>query len=136
MKILTLLACATFATVLGSVEVAGAEPVPAPTRGPLVHMVSFKFKSTATAADIQKVEKAFAALKDKIKEIVTYESGTNVSPEGLNKGFTHGFLLTFRSAKDRDTYLHHPDHKEFGSLLGPYLEDVFVIDFWTRKEAP
>jgi hypothetical protein len=58
--------------------------------------------------------------------------GINVSPEGLDKGFTHCFILTFKSEKDRDAYLVHPDHKAFGGLVGPVLDDVFVIDFWAR----
>jgi len=45
----------------------------------LQHVVSFKFKPTASADDIKKVEAAFRDLKTKIPEIVTYEWGTNVS---------------------------------------------------------
>ena len=103
-------------------------------RGNLVHMVSFKFKDTASKEDIQKVEKAFAALQKKIPQIVSYEWGTNNSPEGLNKGFTHGFVLTFHSGQDRDDYLVHPNHKEFGKLVGPLLDDVFVVDFWNKQD--
>jgi len=33
---------------------------------------------------------------------------------------------------DSDTYIAHPDHKAFGKILGPVLEDVFVIDFWAK----
>lgn len=102
-------------------------------RGKLVHMVSFKFKDTATREDIRKVEEAFAALPGKIPQIASYEWGTNVSPEKHDKGFTHGFLLTFQSSKDRDDYLVHPDHQAFGSLVGAHLADVFVIDFWAEK---
>jgi len=29
-------------------------------------------------------------------------------------------------------YLEHPEHKAFGKLIGPVLEDVFVIDFWAK----
>ncbi len=102
-------------------------------RGKLIHMVAFKFKDTASKDDIRKVEEAFAALPSKIPQIASFETGTNVSPEGLDKGFTHGFLLTFRSATDRDEYLVHPDHKEFGKIIGPFIGDVFVIDFWGQK---
>jgi hypothetical protein len=98
----------------------------------LRHVVAFKFRDSAKPEDIRKVEDAFAALKGKIPQIQGYEAGTNNSPEGLNKGCTHAFVLTFASEKDRDAYLVHPDHKEFGKLLGPYLADVFVIDFWAR----
>ncbi|MCC6233839.1 MAG: Dabb family protein [Verrucomicrobiales bacterium] len=106
-----------------------------PGRGKLTHMVAFKFKETASAAEVRKVEEAFAALPGKISQIASYEAGTNVSPEKLDKGFTHAFLLTFRSAQDRDEYLVHPDHKEFGKLVGPVIADVFVIDFWGVKEG-
>ena len=98
-------------------------------KGKLRHVVAFKFKETATPQDIKKVETAFRDLKKKIKEIQSYEWGINNSSEGLNKGCTHGFILTFNSEKDRDTYLVHPDHKEFGKLVGPLLGEVFVIDF-------
>jgi hypothetical protein len=95
----------------------------------LQHVVSFKFKSTASAEEVKKVEIAFAGLKKKISQIKALQWGTNVSPEKLNKGFTHCWVLTFNSEKDRDAYLVHPDHKEFGKLVGPVLEDVFVVDF-------
>ena len=93
----------------------------------------FKFKESATKEQIKEVEDAFRDLKKKIKEIQSYEWGTNVSPEKHDKGFTHGFILTFKSDKDRDTYLVHPAHKKFGELVGPVLGDVFVIDFWAKE---
>ncbi|MFT6204119.1 MAG: hypothetical protein ACI9V1_000890 [Spirosomataceae bacterium] len=99
----------------------------------LRHVVMFKFKDTATEANIKSVEDAFAALPSKIEEIKGYEFGTNNSPEGLEKGFTHCFFLTFHSEEDRATYLPHPDHKAFGELLGPFLDDVMVIDYWTSE---
>lgn len=110
-----------------------AADTPRKGRGKLVHMVAFKFKDDAGAEGIGKVESAFAALPAKIPQIASFEWGTNVSPEKLDKGFTHGFLMTFRTAEDRDAYLVHPDHQAFGKAIGPYIADVFVIDFWTGK---
>jgi hypothetical protein len=98
----------------------------------LRHVVAFKFKQNATGEQIKQVEDAFRELKKKIKEIQDYEWGTNVSKETRNKGCTHGFILTFKSESDRDTYIDHPAHKEFGKLVGPVLDDVFVIDFWAK----
>lgn len=97
----------------------------------LRHVVLFKFKEEASQEDIDKVVDAFAALPDKISEISDFEWGTNNSPEGLDKGFTHCFLLSFKSEAARAAYLPHPDHKAFGDLLGPHLEDVLVVDYWT-----
>lgn len=98
----------------------------------LRHVVLFKFKEGTSAENIKKVEDAFTALPSKISEIQGYEWGLNNSPEGLEKGFTHCFFLTFKSEADRAAYLPHPDHKAFGDVLGPYLDDVLVIDYWTK----
>lgn len=96
----------------------------------LRHVVLFKFKPGTSAMDIQKVEEAFSALPGKIPQIIGYEWGTNNSPEGLDKGFTHCFFLSFSSEEDRAIYLPHPDHKAFGAVLGPHLDDVLVLDYW------
>ena len=99
----------------------------------LLHVVSFKFKPEASKGQIDDVVAAFRDLKKKIPVIQDFSWGTNVSPEKHDKGFTHGFILSFKSEKDRDAYLVHPDHKAFGKALGPILADVFVIDYWAQE---
>jgi hypothetical protein len=99
----------------------------------LNHVVSFKFKSTATPEDIRKVEEAFQALKKKISQVQSLEWGTNVSKENRDKGFTHCWILSFKSEKDRDAYIQHPEHAAFVKVALPSVEDVFVIDFWAKK---
>ncbi|NNJ87836.1 MAG: Dabb family protein [Eudoraea sp.] len=97
----------------------------------LRHVVLFKFKEGTSSEQMAEIETAFVALKNKIPEIESIEWGINNSPEGLNKGFTHCFFLTFASKAAREVYLPHPDHKAFGDLSGPVLEDVLVVDYWT-----
>ncbi|MBK6976516.1 MAG: Dabb family protein [Cytophagaceae bacterium] len=99
----------------------------------LRHVVMFKFKEGTSATDIKKVEDAFRELPNKIKEIKGYEWGINNSPEKLDNGFTHVFLLTFDSEEGRSAYLPHPDHKAFGKVLGPFLDKVMVLDYWAGK---
>ena len=96
----------------------------------LRHAVFFSFKETATENDIKGVIAAFAELPSKIKSIIDFQWGTNNSPEGLNDGFTHCFLLTFKDEAGRAEYLPHPDHKSFGDVLRPHNDKVFVIDYW------
>ncbi|WP_411031423.1 Dabb family protein [Spongiimicrobium sp. 3-5] len=98
----------------------------------LRHVVLFKFKEGTPANKISEIETAFRSLPAKIPEIASLEWGLNNSPEGLEKGFTHCFLLTFNSEQDRTVYLPHADHKAFGALLTPHLEDVLVVDYWTH----
>jgi Stress responsive A/B Barrel Domain len=115
-----------------AVNITSAQNNPA-TGGLLRHAVIFKFKDSATAADIIKVEEAFRALPKKIKQIAAFEWGKNNSPENLNQGFTHCFFVSFKSEKDREIYLPHPAHKAFVEILMPYLDKVFVIDYWAGK---
>ena len=99
----------------------------------LRHVVLFKFKEGTAPEKIKEIEDAFAALPSKIPQIISYEWGLNNSPEGLNKGLTHCFFLTFKSEEDRAIYLPHPDHKAFGALLSGHLDDVTVVDYWASK---
>lgn len=98
----------------------------------LRHVVMFKFKDSATVEQIKEIEEAFVGLSETIDEIHDFEWGTNNSPEGLHKGLTHCFIVTFLSDEDREAYLPHPDHQAFVKLLTPSLDDVTVIDYWTE----
>lgn len=100
----------------------------------LRHVVLFKFKENTTEEEITEVQEAFSALPDKISTIKDYEWGTNNSPEGLNKGFTHCFFVTFESEEGRAEYLPHPEHKAFGEVLEPHLDDVLVVDYWANED--
>lgn len=103
------------------------------TSGKLLrHVVLFKFKDSASPADVQRVVDAFAALPKKIDAIEAFEWGTDVGVENLSQGFTHCFLVTFRDAAGRDAYLPHPAHEEFKKLVGPLLDKVLVVDYWTK----
>lgn len=98
----------------------------------LRHIVLFKFKDDASDEDVDAVVNAFQELPSLIDEISAFEWGTNNSPEGLNKEFTHSFLVSFTSEEDRDIYLTHPEHLAFVEILKPHLDDVLVLDYWTE----
>jgi hypothetical protein len=98
----------------------------------LRHVVLFAFKNSATADQVNAVVADFGKLKDAIPGIAAYEWGTNVSPEGLNDGFTHCFTLTFNRAEDRDAYLVHAAHQAFVATLGACLERSLVLDYWAQ----
>lgn len=131
-KILSTLLGLTLVLAVSSVAGAADKPSQA-KKGRLQHVVSFKFKESATKEQIQQVEEAFHALTKKVSQVKNYEWGTNVSPEKRDKGFTHCFLLTFKTAKDRDDYLVHPEHVAFVKVALPLVEDVFVLDFWAKN---
>lgn len=101
----------------------------------LRHAVFFKFKKGTSAEQIETINEAFAGLPTKIPQIVGFQWGVNNSPEKLDDGFTHCYLLTFKDQAGRDAYLPHPDHKAFGGMLGPHLGGVFVIDYWGQSSV-
>lgn len=98
----------------------------------LRHVVMFSFTEEADEAKVAEIETSFAELAQKISAIKDFEWGTNNSPEGLSKGLTHCFIVTFSTEEDRQAYLPHPDHQAFVKLVEPYVKDVTVIDFWTE----
>ena len=98
----------------------------------LRHVVLFKFKDDTTSQQIKTIENAFCALPSKVDAIYDFEWGTDVSVENRSQGFTHCFVVTFLSEADRAKYLPHPAHKEFGSMLGPHLDKVLVVDYWAK----
>ncbi|OHX64315.1 Dabb family protein [Flammeovirga pacifica] len=100
----------------------------------LKHVVSLKYKASATKEEIDNALKTFEDLKDKIPEITALEWGENDSMEGHSKGFTYCFTLTFNNASAREKYLFHPAHLDLVKTIGPIIEDVFVMDYWTEKQ--
>ena len=67
--------------------------------------------------------------KQSIPGIDYCSSGAYSSPEGFNKGFTHGFLTTFANPEARDRYLPHPDHEKVKNALFAIIEDAVAFDF-------
>lgn len=120
--------------VLGSMlmSVPVATSAAEPSGKLLRHIVLYKFKPELTSAQVREVVDTFAALPAKIDVIVSLEKGTNVSEEGKSEGFTHSFVVTFRSEQDRDAYLVHPAHQAYVNVVRDRREKVIVFDYWTE----
>lgn len=99
----------------------------------LRHFVMVRFSKKTTAAQIKLVNNGLGALKTKIPTITEYEWGVNNSPEDVNLGFTHCYLFTFKTAKDRDDYLINPVHLKLKKeVLSKYVSDLAVVDYWVK----
>lgn len=127
--VLTCLSVATYAHTLN-----GDPPAKSMKTNAVQHIVLFKFKPETSPEKLKEILAAFEALPSKIKEIKGFQWGTNNSPENHAHGLTHAFILTFDSEKDRDAYLPHPAHKEFGKIVGPWLADLTVVDFTNQAK--
>lgn len=96
------------------------------------HCVLAKFRADISDRERQAIFDELAALQHKLDGVVAMSFGANVSPEGLHKGFGHGFTMDFRDAPARDAYLVHPDHKAAGAKFVAALEGgrdgLIVVD--------
>lgn len=97
------------------------------------HVVLMRFKATTPRVKIDEIYNDLARLRDKLPGLLELSGGANVSPEGLSKGFTHGFVMTFADEASRDTYLVHPDHEQVKlkilSELDGGVEGAVVLDW-------
>lgn len=93
------------------------------------HMVLLKFKPEVTSGQIAELFQQLSELQQLIPGITYYAGGSYSSHEGLNQGYTHGFLMTFESAGARDVYLPHPEHERVKNALLPCLDGVLAFDF-------
>lgn len=102
----------------------------------IVHMVILKVKKTVAPKEVERVFGAIGALKKEIPGIVSYSWGPYASPEGMQRGYTHGFCMTFTDAKSRDAYLPHPKHedvkKQVLAILDGGIDGVLAFDYEAR----
>ena len=97
------------------------------------HVVLFKL---AKGIDDAAVAKVFSALKDlqhKMPGITSISTGKDNSPEGIQRGHTHGFTVDFVDAAARDAYLPHPAHQIVGKMIVGITEGgvdgICVVDW-------
>ncbi|KAE8139657.1 hypothetical protein BDV38DRAFT_46489 [Aspergillus pseudotamarii] len=104
---------------------------------PITHIVLFQFKAGTSPEIIRDVCSRMLALKDNCLHpssqkpyIRASSGGIDNSPEGIQHGMTHGFVVEFASAADRNYYFKEdPVHREFTRSLGGVVEKAQVIDF-------
>ena len=99
----------------------------------ITHVVLLKIRKDVSKDQVAKVFEALAGLQKKIPGILSFSGGAYSSPEGLHRGFTHGFVMTFKDAASRDVYLPHPDHEVVKAIvlkvLDGGLDGVIAFDY-------
>lgn len=94
------------------------------------HTVLIRFKP---GTNVQPIFAALTSLQQKIPGIIAISAGQDNSPEGLQRGNTHGFTVDFVDAAARDAYLPHPEHQKAGAMIVAAAEGgidgVTVLDW-------
>ena len=97
------------------------------------HLVLFKMKKSTGKDAVAKLMKSIGDLKKFVPGMTGFQWGPYSSNEGLNRGYTHAFCMTFDNATSRDTYLTHPEHEKVKASGAPLIEGgvegVVAFDF-------
>ena len=93
------------------------------------HMVLVKIKPSVTTEKITEMFRMLALLQQLIPGITYFAGGPYSSTEGMNQGYTHGFLITFESVDARNAYLPHPEHKRVEAALLASIDSALAFDF-------
>ena len=97
------------------------------------HVVLFKLKSGVDTATVENVFSALKELAHKIPGIISISTGRDNSPEGLQRGHSHGFTVDFVNGAARDAYLPHPAHQAVGAMIVSITEGgvdgICVVDW-------
>ncbi|PYI10635.1 dabb-domain-containing protein [Aspergillus sclerotiicarbonarius CBS 121057] len=103
----------------------------------ITHIVQFQFKSSTSTEKIQEACAHLVSLKEKCLHPTTqqpyirsFKAGKQDSPEGMNNGITHVFVMQFENNQDREYYLtKDPAHIGFVKSIDGLVEKIQVVDF-------
>ncbi|XP_058220822.1 stress-response A/B barrel domain-containing protein At5g22580 [Rhododendron vialii] len=91
------------------------------------HLVVAKFKEGVV---VEELLKGMEKMVSEVDEVKAFEWGQDIeSHEMLTQGFTHAFLMTFKSKEDFTAFLGHPKHLEFSGTFSTVIDKIVVLDF-------
>lgn len=96
------------------------------------HIVLIRFKEDVSPATIADIFHELAAIKDKLSGVLSITSGKSESPEKIERGYLHGFVVDFVDWVALEAYQNHPDHRRVGGRLVESavggLDGILVFD--------
>ncbi|MEO0913077.1 MAG: Dabb family protein, partial [Pseudomonadota bacterium] len=81
------------------------------------HIVLTKFKPETTEATIAEIYGGLSALTEKLPGARAFTGGRSESPEQIERGYMHGFVIDFDSWDALKTYADNPEHQALGGRL-------------------
>ena len=109
------------------------------------HLLLICFTEETSDDKITEIWRLFEDLpngSDGIEGIISVQFGSNNSPEGLNKGFTHSVAIMFNSVASRDAYTGTSSqpaatkHRALKDVFLPTIKDIIVFDYTPESHSP
>jgi len=96
------------------------------------HIVLIKFQSNTEEDTISEIYAGLSALTVKIPGAHNFMGGRSDSPEQIERGYMHAFVIDFDSWTDLKTYAKHPEHWALGSQIVAHaaggIDGLVVLD--------
>ena len=81
------------------------------------HIVLIKFTPDTDEIAISTLFDELKKIKHKVPGILSITSGRSESPEKIERGYMHGFVVDFDTWESLETYQNDPDHLSLGAKL-------------------
>ena len=96
------------------------------------HIVLIRFREEVEEATIAAIFEEIGAIRDRISGFIDMRGGRSESPEGIERGYMHGFTVDFEDWEALAAYQAHPDHKAAGAKLVANavggIDGILVLD--------
>lgn len=96
------------------------------------HIVLTKFKPETTEEKIAEIYASLSELTDALPGARNFTGGRSQSPEQIERGYMHGFVIDFDSWSDLKTYADHPTDQALGARLvenaAGGIDGILVVD--------
>jgi hypothetical protein len=96
------------------------------------HIVLTRF---APGVSEETINGIYAGLENLVEQMETasgFTGGKSKSPEKIERGYMHGFVIDFESWAALDEYAENPEHKRLGGLLVANaiggIDGILVLD--------
>ncbi|WP_306144721.1 Dabb family protein [Roseibium sp. MMSF_3412] len=99
------------------------------------HIVLIRFKPEVGEDIIRGFFQELREIREQVSGILDITSGRSESPEQIERGYMHGFVVDFEDWDALERYQTHPDHKALGGKLVANaiggLDGILVLDIPT-----
>jgi len=86
------------------------------------HIVLIKFRPDVSEATIADLFDELHQIEKELPGLIGITSGRSDSPEKMERGYMHGFIVDFENWADLQAYQDHPAHQDLGAKLTAHAE--------------
>ncbi len=103
------------------------------------HIVLIQFRANVNEAQVSALFEELHEIEDKVPGLISITSGRSESPEQMERGYMHGFVVDFDNWEGLAAYQENPDHRRLGAKLVDHAaggkDGILCFDLDTRSAA-